>query len=480
MIARRQAQWIAVALCSFAKVILSITLALTARLAAQEQEPRRDVPPIRKWRYDEDYSYLRDETRATGSWWEALKYVPHDDGDWHLTFGAELRARYEGYENDLWGTVPDADHDYTWLRALPYAELRVGEQFRAFVQLIAAVEIDDEAGRSPIDENRIDFLQAFADLTLPVGADELVVRGGRQVLVYGSERLISARYGPNILRTFDVAMARWVGDSWRLDLLGGRPVDQKLGAFDDATSDTETLWGAYATIDLASSRAAGLDLYYIGVENEVAAFNQGAGRELRHTFGTRWFGHDGTWDWNFELFGQLGTFAGGDIRAWSIASDSGYTLRDAPLRPRLGLKADIISGDHDPGDADLQTFNPLFPNGKYFGEIGLLGPYNLIDVHPSLELALSDPWTLGFAGVCYWRESDGDGVYDNGGNLLLGDAGSSARHVGTQFDVVLEFAPDRTFDVTLSWSTFLPGTFVRAAASDETVNFVSVEARFVF
>jgi len=78
---------------------------------------------ISKWGYDED-SHQRDEASATGSWWEALKYVPHADGDLHLTFGAELRARYEGYENDLWGSVPNADHDYTWLRALPYAELR--------------------------------------------------------------------------------------------------------------------------------------------------------------------------------------------------------------------------------------------------------------------------------------------------------------------------------------------------------------------
>jgi len=457
-----------------------ILFALAAALPAQQQAPPREPPPFRKWRYDEDYSYLRDETAATGSWWEALKYMPHGESDLHLTLGAELRARYEAYSNDLWGGAPVPDHDYLWLRALPYADLRAGEHLRAFAQLISAVEIDDEAGKSPPDENRSDVLQAFADFALPLGDVTLTVRGGRQVLVYGSERLISARYGPNVLRTFDVAKVLCEGSGWRLDLLGGRPVDQKTGAFDDSTSDTETLWAAYATADLGPDSAAGFDLFYIGYENEAAAFNQGAGRETRHTFGTRWFGDDGVWDWNFELFGQLGTFAGGDIRAWSIASDSGYTLRDTALRPRLGLKANIISGDNDPNDADLQTFNPLFPNGKYFGEIGLLGPYNLVNLQPSLALELAKAWKLELASVFYWRESEGDGIYDNGGNLLRGDGGSAARYIGTQFDVVLGFKPDRTFDVTLSWSTLWPGAFIRDTGPDETVYFASAELRFLF
>jgi len=46
--------------------------------------------------------------------------------------------------------------------------------------------------------------------------------------------------------------------------------------------------------------------------------------------------------------------------------------------------ATVPSGDNNPNDKDLQTFNPLFPKGKYFGELSLLGPYNLINLHPSI------------------------------------------------------------------------------------------------
>src|SRR5262245_59068685 len=153
-------------------------------------------------RYDEDYSYLEDEAQRV-NWWEQVKYVPFEDRpSWRWTVGAELRARYEGYENDEWGAGPNADHDYMWYRALSYLELRHLDDFRVFAQLISAFESGDEAGTEPVDENRADVLQAFADVRIPnVGSDTaLTLRAGRQVLALGSQRLVSARYAPNVLR----------------------------------------------------------------------------------------------------------------------------------------------------------------------------------------------------------------------------------------------------------------------------------------
>jgi hypothetical protein len=110
----------------------------------------------------------------------------------------------------------------------------------------------------------------------------------------------------------------------------------------------------------------------------------------------------------------------------------------------------------------------------------LLGPYNLLNVHPSLLLELAPSWTLGLDSVFFWRQSTGDGVYDNAGNLLRSGAGSGARDIGTQFDVTLTFAPDRTFETTIGWSTFLAGDFLRDTGSDDTVHFAYAEATFVF
>jgi len=132
-----------------------------------------------------------------------------------------------------------------------------------------------------------------------------------------------------------------------------------------------------------------VDFYYFGIENDNAVYNQGAGHELRHSIGTRIWGKQAGWDYNVELVYQFGTFGDADISAWTAASEAGYTFANAPLRPRFFLKADIASGDQDPNNPNLNTFNALFPKGAYFSETGLIGPANIIDVHPGIELQLT-------------------------------------------------------------------------------------------
>jgi hypothetical protein len=159
-----------------------------------------------------------------------------------------------------------------------------------------------------------------------------------------------------------------------------------------------------------------------------------------------------------------------------VARDPRAPARQATAAAQFTARA----GDKYPGDSQLNTFNPLFPKGKYFGEAGLLGPHNRINLQPSLDLTLTDQWSLGFASVFYWRESTGDGIYDNGGTLLRPDGGSDARYIGTQLDVVLTYAPRRGLDTTFRYSTFLPGAFIDATGPSETVHFLSAELRYWF
>ena len=300
------------------------------------------------------------------------------------------------------------------------------------------------------------------------------------MLSYGSERLIGIRYGPNVLRTFDSLKGFLHAGGWRVDGFYARPVAPRRGAFGDETDDGIAAWSRYATRGLPVGQGTGVDLYYIGYDNDAAAFNQGMGPERRHTVGARFFGRARGWDWNGGAFYQFGEFPDGHIAAWSVASSTGYTFANAPLKPRLGLKANIISGDNDPADRDLQTFNPLFPKGKYFGELALLGPQNLINLHSTLDLQLGGGWSFNGAVVLYWRESTGDGIYDIGGDLLRGDGGSDARFIGIQAEVVLTYEHSRTLDATHSYSQFYAGAYIRDTGLSKTVYFVAAELRFRF
>jgi hypothetical protein len=97
------------------------------------------------------------------------------------------------------------------------------------------------------------------------------------------------------------------------------------------------------------------------------------------------------------------------------------------FRPRFGLKADVASGDRDPADGTLGTFNALFPKGAYFSEADLLGPYNLMDLHPSVQLNLTERISLVPDADFFWRQSTRDGIYCIPGNLIR--SGRTSRSV---------------------------------------------------
>lgn len=78
-----------------------------------------------------------------------------------------------------------------------------------------------------------------------------------------------------------------------------------------------------------------------------------------------------------------------------MAIDHGFTLENLWSRPRVGLRAAIASGDSNPSDMDLQTFNPLSVLNNYFSEAGMLNPQNFIDLFPFFRITPHPKLTAG-------------------------------------------------------------------------------------
>jgi len=260
---------------------------------------------------------------------------------------------------------------------------------------------------------------------------------GRQEASYGSSRLLSVRDGPNIRLAFDGLRLGWRGAAGRLDLLALRAVDNRPGAFDDRSEPGAHLWGAYAT-SAAQGRRGQWDGYLLDYQRDGARFADGNGRERRQTLGTRWFGQADALDWNVEAVAQRGHLDTAmqrlDVRAWTLASDTGWRWHQAPLQPRLGVKLDIASGDRDAGDGRLQTFNALYPKSSYFSEASLLAPANLVDVQPTLDLQFNERLSTQLGVQLAWKQQRSDAVYTTPAPLapLPGSAGG-ARRIGTQY-----------------------------------------------
>lgn len=432
-------------------------------------------PAYQKLRSDEDYSFLKDPS-ARSDLWDPIKYIPlNESGDDYLSLGGEARWRYELYRNYRWNAAsPDRD-GFLLQRYLLHADLHLGDTVRVFGQIQTSLENWRAGGPRPTDVDRSDVHQLFADVRLwSEGTDDVTLRVGRQEMLYGSQRLVSVRESPNIRRSFEAVRLLGHVEGWTLDGFLARPVEDDPGSFDDWGDGRTTLWGVYATHALQGIDGASIDLYYLGLRHSDALYVQGAGDEVRHSIGARLFGTHRGWDYNGEGVVQLGTFGPDRIFAWTLATETGYTFRDATFKPRVGVRADVISGDADPADGRLGTFNPLFPRGAYFGESSIVGPANLIDLHPMAELHLSERVKVTGEWDIFWRFSTHDGLYDNGGNVLRRPGGSDATYVGNQPGVGMEWELGRHASLNASYSHFFAGDFVRQSGPGRDIDFLAV------
>ena len=457
---------------------------LLAGLLRAEAEDTASVPPpppFKQLRYDENYAYLRDPQRRA-DYLDAIKFISSNtNGDWYLTLGGEIRERYEYYHNNLWGRGPQDDNGYLLQRYMVHADAHFGDYFRIFAQFKSGLEDGRTGGPRPTDRDDFDLNQAFFDAHVPFAElDSLTFRAGRQELAYGSSRLISAREAPNVRLSFDGVKAILNVSGWRVDAFAVKPVRTKIGVFDDDPDPNQKFWGLYAVTQVSWLPGGNVDLYYLGLDRNNAHFDQGTAHEIRHSVGTRIWGRKAGWDYNFEFVYQVGSFGNGDIQAWTAASDVGFTFENAPLKPRLGLKANVTSGDDNPNNSDLQTFNPLFPKGAYFGELALIGPANHIDVARETVSALRKDVTLTLDWDCFWRENTHDGIYGPAVNLIQSGLTSNARYVGNQAEVMLEWQLDRHITLAADYAHFFAGDFLKQTIPGRDVDYFSAWVTYRF
>ncbi|MGO4740733.1 alginate export family protein [Bosea sp. 2KB_26] len=460
-------------------------LLLGAALPAQAdpaEAPKFTPPGYKLFRYDEDYRYLRDPANRTDLW-DPVKYIPLGgvDSSWYLGFGGELRARYEYYSNPNLGLQGQKPNGYLLPRVLLHADLHAGEYLRAFVQFGSHLAPWKDFPAPPYLD-RADLQQAFIDLRLPLGDNverNPFLRIGRQEMAFGSQRLVSIRDAPNVRRNFDGFRLSATLEGTSLDAFVTRPVLQRRDSFDDASNHAQAFWGLYATVPLNIVTGGRLDLYYLGFENERARYANAAGEERRHTLGSRFFGAAAGWDWDWEILGQVGTIGQQDIRAWGLSTDTGYTLDLAGGKFRLGLKADIGSGDKNATDGTLGTLNPLFPKLAYFNQAALLGPSNVMDLQPTLSFKPTSNLTFSVGYDFLWRNTTADAVYTGAGAPIAGTAGRPGRFTGRQLTVDASWQLNRHIQLDAGYVHLDAASSLRRAGGHD-VDFTYLSAAYKF
>jgi Alginate export len=428
-------------------------------------------PAIMFNRWQENWSVLADP-RVPREPLDSLKYIPFADPNTYLSFGADVRERFESNNAVGFGTGPNRSANYVISRSELHADLHLGLQLEIFFQLQSDFA-PWKTMLTPVDQNRLDVEQAFAVLTEPVGDGLLKLRIGRQQFAFDLQRFVSVRDGPNIRQSYDAAWGDYENGPWRFITFYSHPViDQDLRAFDDYSNGKLTFGGV--RVERKLTETSGLAAYYAHFTQADAQFTSASGNERREILDVHYFGTANNFDWDVEAMGQTGRVGNQNVRAWAFGSLGGYTFADIGWTPRLGLQIDAASGDSNPRDNVLGTFNPLFPNGYYVTLAGYTGFVNFIHVKPSITIYPTKALKMMLAVAPQWRQTTADAVYTQPNIPVPGTAGQPGRYTGTYGQFRLDWAMTRSSSFAVEAVHFVVGDAIRRAGGHNS-DYVGVQ-----
>lgn len=280
-----------------------------------------------------------------------------------------------------------------------------------------------------------------------IGAAEkgwIRARVGRQELNYGSQRLVGPLDWLNTARQFDAVKVNMGEKDLNVDLFASSVVVIDPSDF-NKHRDGNNLHGAYANLNRLAGGGS-LEAYALWKTTPVVVGSGGrVGDADLLTTGFHYRRKiDGGLDVETEWATQTGTFAADDISAWGTYSILGYTPSGVALSPRLSIEYQYGSGDDDPKDSTMGTFDQLFPTGHlYQGTADRIGWRNVSDVRAGIQFKPHSKLTSSVDYFSFWLANRNDGLYAVNGSLSVAapTGGAHSGHVGQEIDWTFVWKP---------------------------------------
>lgn len=431
-------------------------------------DPTRPAPPpknlsasaFRGVFYDNDFRYLNSPDASPsflGDWFKQIPMGSH----WMIDLGGEYRLRQHNEAHLRFTDLTGRSDNFLLERTRLYGNFNYDRVFRFYGEAIDATSNWQDYSPRGIEVNRFDALNLFVDglLSSPSGG-EWWLRGGRQELLYGEQRLISPLDWANTRRTFDGMKTFYRSEPFDIDAFWTRPVpfaqhlphDHNF----DQSADRQEFYGIYSSYKAIEKTT--IDAYYLG------ASDFGPVTSITQTFGGRWkTNHDG---WLAEVEGgyQFGRLGAADRSAGFYVVGGGREMSRLPWSPTLWIYYDWASGDRDPGDGQRNTFNQLFPlSHKYFGFADLVARENIRDLNFQLVSKPTERHTLLLWWHIFHLDQARDALYNAPGVPIRFDpTGAAGTDVGQELDLTLTYAINARTELLFGYSHFWAGNFVLA------------------
>jgi len=430
-----------------------------------EQRPPFGYPPFALMQhsfFDADFRYVESKAAEDRTLAEQLKRIHLNDCLLFST-GGQAWVRFHNENNSR---LTESQNNFMLSRVRAYGDLWFADVARVYGEYLWADVMSEELPPLATDANRGDIQNLFVDLNvLDWEGAPVVVRVGRQELLLGSQRLVSALDWVNTRRTFEGVRTFRRGEKWDLDAFWVQYVQPSADEF-DRPDEHQDFTGAWATY--RPEKGESVDFYYLFLNNTNNVTRQGiveAPAEVS-TLGSRWCGDEGGYLWDFEGAVQFGDRGDADLVAGMATAGVGKHLQDMRGNPTAWLYYDFASGDADPTDGTSHTFNQLYPFGHhYLGWADLVGRQNIHDASAQLYFYPSAWTTVWLQYHHFWLAEARDALYNPAGAASRRDpTGQSGTDVGNEVDVIVNFHLTDTSDILLAYCKLWGGAFLEGTA----------------
>jgi hypothetical protein len=401
-----------------------------------------------------------------------------------LQFDAEYRARLED-GTTLGKTFTASGQDTYFLNRIRVGvTIRPASWLKFYAQAQDVRSFDKNPPRSFAFYDLYDLRQGYME----IGDTEkgtVALRAGRQVFNWGEGRLVGESAWLFGSRTFDAVRFTLRHGGYRVDAFAASVV-QILPVTTSGFSKPRTgndIHGLYGGIEKLIPQAVIEPYVFWRIGSLVAGEDKKLGDLNFHAYGVRWVGKLPLgFDYSTEVAIERGKVADSVFSAWGGHWVVGHTWM-RPMKPRFFVEYDYATGDHDPKDNRVQTFDTMYPSVHLkWGETDQVGWRNIHDVRGSLELVPGKNWTVSTNYHSYWLADTHDALYSGGGSVEIARvaAGTAGRWVGQELDAQAAHKFVSGLELGVGCGHIFPGTFIRHASGGHGYSYPYVMMTYTF
>jgi hypothetical protein len=380
-----------------------------------------------------------------------------------MRIGVEHRGRLEGLTG---AGFADNREDLYWLN-----RFRVTARFSMKPWLSAAVQAQDARieGRNGATtgapfRDQLDLRLAHVDVG-NIERSRFALRGGRQELVFGDQRLVGHANWLNTARSFDGVRGVFRHKKLRIDGFAASVVGIQMEDVNRSGAGNY-LYGADAPLAVLPNAGVLEPYVFVRTAEKLATETGSVGDLTSSTSGVRMVGKlSARTDYNLEAAIQRGSLGTDTISASAAHAVIGRTIPMGSKTYRAFGEYNFASGDETPGDGDRGTFDQLYPTGhdKYglADQVGWKNIHHLrtgVEARPHAKLALATSYHS------FWLASATDALYSAGGAVLARiPTGAPSRHVGQELDIQATYTPSPRIQLHGGYAHMFTGKFLKAA-----------------